>query len=144
MTPAAAAAKKPHLALVVVLGAAFGFVLSGVGFTEYDELHKMLTFADLRMFLTFCGAVALSSVGYFALRNARPLPKGVLHKGTVPGGILFGIGWAVAGACPGVALAQLGQGKLWVLAAIAGIVVGTLGYGVLHARYFRFDRGSCG
>jgi hypothetical protein len=125
-------------------GALFGFVLCGVGFTDYDEFHKMLTFVDLRMFLAFCGSVAISAVGYRAMRNIRRLPTRWIHKGTIPGGVLFGVGWAVTGACPGVAFAQLGEGKLWALATLAGVAVGTLAYQLVHARFLRFDRGSCG
>jgi uncharacterized membrane protein YedE/YeeE len=59
----------------------------------------------------------------------------VLTKSAVVGGVLFGVGWALAGACPGVAFAQVGEGKLWALVTIAGMVVGTL---VFHRVRDRF------
>lgn len=133
-----------HPLVVGVFGAALGFVLCAVGFTDYDELHAMFTLADLRMLFTFAGAVAISAIGYRVLREARPLPRRFFHRGSIPGGVLFGIGWAIAGACPAVAFAQLGQGHLWALATLAGIVVGNIVYARLHARFFRFDRGTCG
>ena len=77
------------------------------------------------------------------MSKARPLPKRRLHVGTVVGGVLFGIGWAVSGACPGAAFAQLGQGKLWALATLAGIVIGTVGYQQLNARFFHVQKDSC-
>jgi uncharacterized membrane protein YedE/YeeE len=46
-------------------------------------------------------------------------------SGLFLGGIVFGVGWALSGACPGTALAQLGEGKLYALATIAGITLGT-------------------
>lgn len=141
---ALAAPRAAHPLIVGAHGAAFGFVLSNVGFTSFDELHKMLTLTDLRMFFTFVGAVMLSAIGYVALRRVRPLPQRILHRGIIPGGVLFGIGWAVAGACPAVAFIQLGEGRLWAAVTLAGIAVGTIGYTTLHRRHLRFDRGTCG
>lgn len=112
-------------AVILVFGVALGFSLSRIGFTSYAELHKMFVFADLRMFLVFMGGVVVVAAGLLATRRFRALPRRAIHRGTVIGGVLFGLGWAVAGACPGVAFVQLGEGKLWALASIAGIAVGT-------------------
>lgn len=141
---AIAAPRSAHPLLVGAHGAAFGFVLSNVGFTSFDELHKMLTLTDLRMFFTFAGAVMISIVGYAALRRVRSLPARILHRGTVPGGVIFGAGWAIAGACPAVAFIQLGEGRMWAAVTLAGIALGTVGYTAIHRRWLRFDRGTCG
>ena len=145
MSPTAAALPRlPRILLAALLGGAFGFSLSRIGFTDYGELHKMFQFKDLRMFLTFAGGVMVSAGAYRALRRARPLPPRPFHRGTVIGGVIFGLGWAVAGACPGVAFAQIGEGKLFALVTLAGILIGSWAYPKVHSRYFRFDRGSCG
>ena len=136
--------KRAHPVVVLAFGALLGFSLSRIGFTNYDELHKMFVFADMRMFFVFCGGVTLSAVGFFLLRRARPLPPRTIHRGTIIGGVIFGLGWAIAGACPGVAFAQIGEGKLWALVTLAGIAAGTLGYRAFHRRFMRFDQGSCG
>ncbi len=129
---------------MLLFGTVFGFVVSAVGFTSYEELHRMLTFVDLRMLLSFATGVLIAGVGFHLMRKQRPLPARPLHRGSIPGGVLFGVGWAVAGTCPGVAFAQLGQGRVWAVVTIAGIFAGTALYNVLHARYLRFDRGTCG
>ena len=51
-----------------------------------------------------------------------------LNKYTIIGGILFGIGWAVSGACPGTVLAQIGEGKVLGLVTFFGMLVGTYIY----------------
>lgn len=133
-----------HPLLVGIFGVALGLTVSAVGFTDYDQLHAMLTLADLRMFLSFVGAVALSSGAFYLLRKARPLPRRMIHRGIIPGGVMFGVGWAIAGACPGVVLAQIGQGKAWALVSLAGLLLGTFAYQKIHQRWFSFDRGTCG
>lgn len=117
------------------LGALLGFSLSRIGFTDYTQLHRMFTFADLRMFFVFCGGVVVTAALLFALRRARPIAPKPFTPGVVIGGVLFGAGWAIAGACPGAALAQLGEGKVWALASLFGIALGTaLADRVLTAR----------
>lgn len=130
MTPTAAAPASAPKALrpvlVLALGACLGFALSRIGFTSYAELHRMFVFADLRMFLVFMGGVALTGAGLVVTRRWSALGRTPVQRGTVAGGVLFGVGWAVAGACPGVVFAQLGEGKLWSGLTLAGVVVGTL------------------
>lgn len=128
MTPQALAPSssraRVHAALVVA-GVALGFALSRIGFTDYDALVGMFTFVDLRMFLVFALGVVLTGVGLVVTGRWRA-PRRTLNKSAVVGGVLFGLGWAIAGACPGVAFAQVGEGKLWALVTIAGMVGGTV------------------
>lgn len=121
----AAIASRRHAALALVLGGLLGFSLSRIGFTDYTELHRMLTFVDLRMMFVFAGAVGVAGALLFALRKVRPLPPRPFEKRVVVGGVLFGVGWAIAGACPGAAFAQLGEGKVWAFATLFGIALGT-------------------
>jgi uncharacterized membrane protein YedE/YeeE len=54
-----------------------------------------------------------------------------LSKFAVVGAMLFGIGWAISGACPGTVLAQIGEGKILGLFTFAGMVFGTFLYAML-------------
>ena len=54
-------------------------------------------------------------------RRSRSKP---LHRGNMLGGLLFGIGWSLAGMCPGPILVNIGEGKVYALAALAGALVG--------------------
>ena len=119
---------------MLAAGGTLGFVISSIGFGDYEQLFLMMTFGDLRMFLAFAGAVAISVAGYRLLRSSRPLPTRTFHRGIVTGGVAFGLGWAVCGACPGIAFAQLGQGKLWAAVTLLGITFGTLAHQRLSGR----------
>lgn len=147
MTPVAASGAPRGVgerALVLALGAALGFSLSRIGFTDGVELHRMFVFADLRMFLVFMGGVALTAAGLLAAGRWKSLPPRPIHRGTIAGGVLFGVGWVVAGACPGVAFVQLGEGKLWALISVAGMLTGSLLAGAL-VRRLQINRGeACG
>lgn len=126
-----------------VAGLALGFGLSQMGFSDYTEVNRMFTLTDLRLFFTFVGALAigLGALGVFTrLRGGASQP---LHPGVLPGSLLFGVGWALSGACPGIALVQLGEGRLSGVLAVAGVLSGTWLYGQVHARFFRWDSGSC-
>lgn len=127
----------------LIAGIGLGYSLHRMGFTDFGELHRMLVFADLRLFQTFLGGVALCALGFRLYPLKRPLAHKPIHPGVIPGGVLFGIGWALTGCCPSVPLVQLGEGKLYALATFAGISLGTAGYRLLHARFFRWDAGSC-
>jgi len=126
-----------------LVGLLLGYCLSRIGFTDFGEVHAMFLFTDFRMFLTFCGSVAVAAAGFLIFRKGRAPSRRDLHKGTIIGGVLFGVGWAVTGACPSIALAQLGEGKLPALITLVAIVAGNFIYGKVHQRYFRWDPGSC-
>lgn len=134
-------------AVTLLLGAALGFTLSRIGFSSWDQVHRMFVFADLRMLLTFLVAVSVLATLYPLL--GRRWPKQVpvslrpVHKGTVLGGVLFGVGWAISGACPSIALVQLGEGQLGGLVTLAGIFAGNYSYALLRERYLHWDTKSC-
>lgn len=124
-------------------GLAMGFIVARIGFADYSEVHKLFTFTDLRILLTFIFAVLFSMVGFLVLAYGKKLPKKKVHKGTIPGGILFGMGWALTGACPSIAVIQLGYGFTPAAITVAGIMVGSWIYRIVHRRYFRWDTGAC-
>lgn len=128
------------------LGTAMGIILSAIGFPNYDELHKMFAFQDLRMLLAFASAVMIISLFYLAMRffKGMKFDSKPYHPGTIPGSILFGYGWALCGACPSIAFIQLGQGKLAALATLIGIYAGVRAYRAFHAKYCQWDTGTCG
>lgn len=121
-------------------GVVFGFLLSRAGATTYDFYAQLFLFENFQLMWVIGAAAGVGMIGVAFLRRsgARSLfggePLALEAKpytpGTIPGSILFGIGWGLAGACPGTVLAMLGEGKLGALFTIAGIVVGVYLYGV--------------
>ncbi len=130
---------------VGAVGLVLGFSLSRIGFASWDEVHSMFTFADLRLFLTFCSGAATLAVAWLvvARASATDFPARPIHPGTLPGGVLFGLGWALCGACPSIALVQVGEGQLGGFFTLAGILAGNWLYAVVHERFFRWTPGVC-
>ena len=126
--------------LFLIFGAAFGFLLSRAGAPTYDFYAKLFLFEDLQLLWVIATAAAVGSIGVLLIKKAQartlfdgnPIAfKGKPYKKSlIPGSLLFGLGWGLAGACPGTALAMLGEGKLGALFTLTGIVVGTWIYGV--------------
>ncbi len=128
-----------------VLGLALGFSLSRIGFSSWDEVNAMFTFASFRLLFTFaCGVITLGLVWKWLEKSrGAKAPARPVHPGTVVGGVLFGVGWALCGACPSIALVQLGEGQLGALWTLVGMFAGNFLYSVIHERYFRWSPGSC-
>ncbi|MBK8940052.1 MAG: YeeE/YedE family protein [Polyangiaceae bacterium] len=53
------------------------------------------------------------------------------------------VGWALSGACPSIALVQLGEGQLGGLVTLVGIFAGNFVYSIVHERHFRWSTSSC-
>jgi len=118
----------------VLVGAVFGATLSWTGMSSPDVIRQGLLFERSYLFLFFAAAVGTSFLGLRILRALRP--RAVLtgepvewsverpQRRHVVGSLIFGVGWAVADACPGPIATQLGQGIAWSLFTIAGVTVG--------------------
>ncbi len=130
-----------------LVATALGFTLSSTGFSSYDEVQRMFGFVSLRLFGTFLLTVVILFVSWkiIAARTSSPptwTPKPI-HRGTLVGGVLFGMGWTICGACPSIALVQIGEGQGLALLSLLGIFLGNWIYSMVHERYLRFDTGSC-
>jgi len=129
------------------LGIALGFALSRIGFSSWDEVYRMFTFESPRMLLAFIVGVGVLMLAWPLVRRFSATPPRwsprPIHRGTLLGGLMFGVGWALSGACPSIALVQLGEGQAAALFTLAGIFIGNWLYSWAHERYFRWSAGSC-
>ena len=132
---------RRHL-LVMVIGTAFGFSISMIGFGEFGELNAMFTFQRFRILLAFVAGVGVAAALFFVFDRQRPTRQRI-HKGVVPGAVLFGAGWALTGGCPAVPLVQLGAGYLPAAVSMAGIAAGMYLYRWANTRWFHIDAGNC-
>jgi uncharacterized membrane protein YedE/YeeE len=141
---------------IFAMALGFGFTLSRSGASDYDFIQKMFLFQDFQLYGIIGTGVAITAPGLILLKrygktlDGDPLiikPK-PLHRGTVVGGILFGIGWSMTGMCPGPILVNIGEGKMYAFGALAGTLLGAYGLGAVYPRIqkaFRlpsFDVGS--
>jgi len=121
------------------LGALFGFLLSRSGATTFDYYAGLFLLKDLQLLWVIGVAVVTGLVGVALLQwlapksvmQGAPLPFAgkPWKKGLVLGSLIFGLGWGLSAACPGTALAMLGEGKLAPLFTVGGILLGTWIYG---------------
>ena len=114
-------------------GALFGFGLSLSTMIQPQVVLSFLRWQDFGLMLVMGGAVVVTLLAYrLAPRLLRqPLLGGsfdrhsaLLNRDTLLGSALFGVGWGLAGVCPGPAIAGLGAGQLDLLWALAGILAG--------------------
>ena len=118
----------------LVVGLVFGVTLSWTGMSDPDVIRGALLFQEAYLFLFFASAVLVATTGVWLLRRrrARALLTGerVEWRGEAPrrrhivGSVLFGTGWALADACPGPIATQVGQGIVWSLFTIVGVIAG--------------------
>ncbi|VAW90713.1 hypothetical protein MNBD_GAMMA21-1793 [hydrothermal vent metagenome] len=121
-----------------------GLVLSFTGFSDFESIHNMFIFSDLRLLYLFIATLMLSALGFAILTRQIKLNKKPVTSGTVPGSIMFGIGWALTGACPSIALVQIGEGKMAALFTVLGIFFGVWVYRKLSTSTLKLDKGVCG
>ena len=122
------AAKSTQLAIGLGIGFAFGFLLQKGNVTEYDVIIGQLLFRDFTVVKIMVTAMATGMVGVHLLRSmgfAQLHPKPGSLGMTVVGGLIFGVGFAILGYCPGTIAAAVGQGKMDAAAGgLGGIIVG--------------------
>ena len=131
--------------LFVVLGALFGFVLSRYGAADYNYIQAMFLFDSFQLYGIIGTAVVLTAAGIRLIKRrgltalGRPVAIELkpLHRGNVVGGVLFGIGWSITGMCPGPIVVNVGEGKVYAVAALAGALLGAAAFGVLYPRLER-------
>ena len=126
-----------------ILGTLMGYVLSNIGFANFDEVHKMFVFEDFRMLFSFAGAVGIVAIFTFLSFGRFPRQTKIFQPGLIPGSMLFGFGWAITGACPSLVFVQLGQGHMPAIMTLFGIFVGVLVYKKIHARFLMWNVGAC-
>jgi uncharacterized protein len=120
----------------LLVGIVFGVTLSWTGLSSPEVLREALLLDNAYLYLFFASAVATSTVGLWLLRRARVRallngePVGWVREAPrrnhVVGSLIFGLGWAIADACPGPIATQVGQGVLWSLFTITGVVAGIM------------------
>ena len=126
----------------LVIGAAFGFLISWGQFSDPDRIREMLLLEDLYLYGMMASAVVVGFIGLRALRRhgARSLltrePINWVterpRSNHITGAAIFGAGWAVADSCPAPIAAQLAQGVGWSVFTIAGVFAGIW-------LYFRYE-----
>lgn len=120
-----------NLALGLVFGMIFGFLLQKGGVAKYEILIGVLLLKDFTVVKVMLSAVIVGMLGIsimyrLGLVELHIKPTRLLSNAL--GGVVFGIGFALSAYCPGTGAAALGQGNYDALAVVAGLIVGSYLY----------------
>lgn len=115
----------------LLTGIAFGAILQRVGASSFEMIVNMLRLKNLTIMKFLFLAIAVGSVGMYTFAQFWPEQA---HIGIAPlyllgltvGGLIFGVGWAVSGYCPGTVLVAVAEGKIDALFTILGGLAGAL------------------
>lgn len=136
---------QQRLLVYLLLGVYFGVVLTKSEVISWFRIQEMFRFDAFHMYGIIGAAVAVAALSLWLIRRfdvrtlsgeaiPAPSPKklGRVNTRYWLGGTIFGMGWALTGACPGPLFALVGNGVLVMLVAILGALAGTWVYGHLR------------
>lgn len=127
-----------HNLKYLIFGILFGIILIKSEVVSWFRIQEMFRLQSFHMFGVIGSAVVVGAISVFLIKkfNIKTingetiiLPNKTFNKGQIYGGLLFGFGWAMTGACPGPLFAQLGYGAAAISVTILMAIVGTWVYG---------------
>ena len=128
----------------LIIGIFFGIIMFKSEAASWFRIYEMFQFGSFHMYGIIGSALVLGVIGIQIIKrknikaidggemSLRPKQKGVARY--LIGGTIFGLGWALAGACPGPMYVLAGAGYISILVVIFGAVVGTFLYGLIKDR----------
>jgi hypothetical protein len=126
------------------IGIFFGIVMFKSEAASWFRIYEMFQFQSFHMYGIMGSALVLGIIGVQIIKRknlksffGKPIdftPKEKSFSRYMYGGIIFGLGWALAGACPGPIFTLVGAGFLPVLIVFIGALLGTFIYGLLRKK----------
>ncbi|WP_291146911.1 DUF6691 family protein [Flavobacterium sp. UBA7680] len=124
----------------LIVGIFFGIVFVKAEIISWFRIQEMFHLQSFFMYGVIGSAVAVGVISVFIIKkfNIKTLqgekieiqPK-TFSKGQIYGGLLFGFGWAITGACPGPLFAQIGTGATVIIVTLLSAIAGTWFYGLI-------------
>ncbi|WP_117883857.1 DUF6691 family protein [Aureibaculum luteum] len=121
-----------------IVGILFGIILSKAEVISWFRIYEMFKFQSFHMYGVIGSAVVLGILiiqlfkkGILKNKDGEQIiipPKKNAFKANLFGGIIFGLGWALVGACPGPMFILLGRGVLAILIIVFGALLGAFVY----------------
>jgi uncharacterized protein len=130
-----------HLIKYLFAGTYFGIILVKSEVISWFRIQEMFRLQSFHMFGVIGSAIVVGLISILLIKKfnvktvygeAIILPKKEFNKGQIYGGLIFGFGWAMTGACPGPLFAQIGNGATITIITLLSAIAGTWIYG-----YFR-------
>lgn len=126
-----------------IVGILFGIVFIKAEIISWFRIQEMFRLQSFHMYGVIGSAVIVGALSIFLIKrfNIKTLQgenvqfhSKSFNKGQVYGGLLFGLGWAITGACPGPLFAQIGSGATVIIVTFLSAVAGTWFYGLLREK----------
>jgi len=130
-----------HNIKYLIVGLAFGIVFVKAEIISWFRIQEMFRLESFHMYGVIGSAIVVGIISVLLIKKfniktiygeAITFGKKTFNKGQIYGGLIFGFGWAITGACPGPLYAQLGTGATVIAVTILSAIAGTWVYG-----YFR-------
>jgi uncharacterized protein len=121
-----------------VVGIFFGITFVKAEIISWFRIQEMFQLTSFHMYGVIGTAVVVGMISIFVIKrfNIKTFGGGTItfedkkfNKGQVTGGLIFGLGWAITGACPGPLFAQIGSGFGVVTVTLLSAIAGTWVYG---------------
>lgn len=119
----------------LITGILFGFLLQKGEVLRFEKQVGFMLLKDMTIIKFMFSAVLVGMVGIYAAHSAGLIALSVKATNVgaiIIGGLLFGIGWAIAGFCPGTSVGALAEGRLHAFWAILGMLTGAALYAELY------------
>lgn len=125
----------------LLAGVIFGIILVKSQVVSWFRIQEMFRLEGFHMYGVIGSAIAMGMVSILLIKrfhiktiSGEPIliPKKVFSWGNVYGGLIFGLGWAITGACPGPLFALIGSGYLVIIVTMLSAVFGTWVYGLIR------------
>jgi uncharacterized protein len=127
-----------HNLKYAVVGILFGIIFVKAEIISWFRIQEMFRFQSFHMYGVIGSAVIVGMISVFLIKkfNIKTIygekvefsPK-TFNKGQIYGGLMFGLGWAITGACPGPLFAQIGTGATVIIITLLSAIAGTWVYG---------------
>lgn len=128
---------------VLILGIIFGTVLVKGQVVSWWRINRMFRFEEAYMYLVIGSAVVVGGISLIIIKrlNARTVDgeeftivNKPMNKGIIIGGISFGLGWAITGACPGPIYAQIGSGAYLAIVTLLAALTGAYIFAIVRPK----------
>jgi uncharacterized protein len=125
------------------IGMVFGIILIKSEVVSWFRIQEMFRLESFHMYGVIGSAVVTGIISVWLIKRFKVktiygepilLPTKKFNKGQVFGGLIFGLGWAITGACPGPLFAQIGTGLTIVFVTLFSAIAGTWVYGKIREK----------
>ena len=132
-----------HNLKYLAAGILFGIILVKAEVISWYRIQEMFRLESFHMYGVIGSAVAIGALSVFLIKKFKiktlygePIEfvSKKFNKGNIIGGLIFGFGWAITGACPGPLFAQIGNGATVVIVTLFSAIAGTWMYGYLREK----------